>query len=472
MEITGADFTGVTAVDFGSVPATSFSVQSDSEMSATSPAGSPGIVAIVLVGPAGTSASNRTDKFTYTSALVVAFGDSVSAGEGNAVPPGLSRKSCSASPPAPYCGYAKGEWTDSPDAYPAVLGSQLGWAVDNFSISGACASTGLPNCGDKAKTVLYGELPPAQKLDLHPSLVTLTVGGNDLAFAGCFAGLIGVQISTPCSNTEADLSELQKNVEAVLSQINQMYPAVPITLTEYYDPLPPAYNSTTDANSICSTIALLYAVKQFIQDHDTAGAAKTLATNDIGSGGAQYYDNLFSTAASVENQLNQALAMAAADSEKNGVNVTPVPLNFSGHDFCQDYPGGNGGWIFGPGVPVASAAYGISRRNFSSLRQTHVERSIRDVRALASTRRGSISELVGQSTQSLISMTFPTRQQPDSLRLQIRSRVRCSLNEQRLGIAELARGKDRSWLTTRILNYRSDGLQLQRREAIARLGFH
>jgi hypothetical protein len=29
---------------------------------------------------------------------------------------------------------------------------------------------------------------------------------------------------------------------------------------------------------------------------------------------------------------------------------TPVPLNFTGHDVCQDYAGGSGGWVFGPNV--------------------------------------------------------------------------------------------------------------------------
>ncbi|WP_218022503.1 IPT/TIG domain-containing protein, partial [Nocardia amamiensis] len=52
--LTGTGFTGATAVNFGSTPATSFTVNSDTQITATSPAGT-GIVSVTVTGPTGTS---------------------------------------------------------------------------------------------------------------------------------------------------------------------------------------------------------------------------------------------------------------------------------------------------------------------------------------------------------------------------------------------------------------------------------
>jgi hypothetical protein len=57
--ITGLNFTGVTAVNFGATPAASFTFVSDSEVSAVSPAGT-GTVPITVTTPVGTSASLGT----------------------------------------------------------------------------------------------------------------------------------------------------------------------------------------------------------------------------------------------------------------------------------------------------------------------------------------------------------------------------------------------------------------------------
>ncbi len=63
--ITGSGFTNATAVDFGTGnPAASFSVISDTEITAVSPAGS-GTVDVSVTGPGGTSSPSSADQFTY-----------------------------------------------------------------------------------------------------------------------------------------------------------------------------------------------------------------------------------------------------------------------------------------------------------------------------------------------------------------------------------------------------------------------
>jgi hypothetical protein len=64
--ITGARFTGATAVKFGSNNATSFTVNSDGSITAISPAGT-GTVDVTVTGPGatGTSGTSPADQFTY-----------------------------------------------------------------------------------------------------------------------------------------------------------------------------------------------------------------------------------------------------------------------------------------------------------------------------------------------------------------------------------------------------------------------
>jgi hypothetical protein len=66
VSITGRAFTGATAVKFGSTPATSFTVNSDSSITAISPPGTSGSrVDIKVTNPGGTSAVVSADQFTY-----------------------------------------------------------------------------------------------------------------------------------------------------------------------------------------------------------------------------------------------------------------------------------------------------------------------------------------------------------------------------------------------------------------------
>ncbi|MGO9880317.1 MAG: IPT/TIG domain-containing protein [Acidimicrobiales bacterium] len=68
--VTGANFTGATAVDFGSGNLATFTVNSSSSITATSPAGS-GTVNIIVTTAGGTSATSTADQFLYTSAPTV-----------------------------------------------------------------------------------------------------------------------------------------------------------------------------------------------------------------------------------------------------------------------------------------------------------------------------------------------------------------------------------------------------------------
>jgi kumamolisin len=63
--VTGSGFTGATDVGFGSTDAASMNVDSDTQITATSPAGT-GTVDVTVTTPAGTSATGPDSQFTYT----------------------------------------------------------------------------------------------------------------------------------------------------------------------------------------------------------------------------------------------------------------------------------------------------------------------------------------------------------------------------------------------------------------------
>ena len=66
VSITGIGFTGATSVHFGATAAASFTVNSDSHITATSPSGS-GTVDVTVTTPAGTSTTSSADEFTYVA---------------------------------------------------------------------------------------------------------------------------------------------------------------------------------------------------------------------------------------------------------------------------------------------------------------------------------------------------------------------------------------------------------------------
>jgi hypothetical protein len=69
--IAGSDFAGVSAVKFGSAPASSFTVNSETGITAVAPPATvPGAVDVTVTTAAGTTAVSAADKFTYTACVV------------------------------------------------------------------------------------------------------------------------------------------------------------------------------------------------------------------------------------------------------------------------------------------------------------------------------------------------------------------------------------------------------------------
>ena len=80
VSVRGAGFSGATAVHFGSIPATTFTVNSATLITATSPAGTPASVAVTVTAPGGTSPPTTADLFTYIAAAPAVSGVSPASG--------------------------------------------------------------------------------------------------------------------------------------------------------------------------------------------------------------------------------------------------------------------------------------------------------------------------------------------------------------------------------------------------------
>jgi hypothetical protein len=63
--ITGTNFTGVTAVKFGSTSAASFTVNSEASITAVSPPGKKGVLDVTVTTHRGRSATSKKDRFKY-----------------------------------------------------------------------------------------------------------------------------------------------------------------------------------------------------------------------------------------------------------------------------------------------------------------------------------------------------------------------------------------------------------------------
>src|SRR5262249_50684751 len=66
--VTGTNFTAANSVLFGGVAASSFTLNSSTSITATSPPQAAGTVDIIVSTPSGSSASSSSDRFTYTNA--------------------------------------------------------------------------------------------------------------------------------------------------------------------------------------------------------------------------------------------------------------------------------------------------------------------------------------------------------------------------------------------------------------------
>jgi hypothetical protein len=233
-----------------------------------------------------------------------------------------------------------------------VLARELGWSGANFAITYSCAATvgqpgSAPETPAKCETsVAHDQLPAAEaQLTRPPTLVTLTIGANDIEWGLCSIfqlSPVALPFADPCAEPALtrNLQALEENLTGVVNAIATRFPGTAIALTTYYNPFPPA---PTDAGSaeVCPIFRPIAAIKR-------SGSLTDLLA--FGDAAAAVQAETHAMAESVLGRLNQVIERVASRA-----NATTVRLDFRGHDFCQVQTGGSveETWAYGPEVSAS-----------------------------------------------------------------------------------------------------------------------
>lgn len=260
---------------------------------------------------------------SVSSGAVLAFGDSIAAGYG--------------------LGPSEG-FPDNPGAYSAILAQKLGYDSQNYAVEGVCAGIGN-DCPAHSVDWQIQQVPAS----FTPSLITLTVGADDINFGGCFESIIkdgdeSMQSQAdPCNQTTLSrhLADFKRKLATDLNTLKGKYPGVPIQVMDYYNPFPSAPAARQSACLFSDVAALTYdnarmgwldTVKRFILHHGQFSSdARTVQ-------GLLYQD-----AQSVLNQLNGAINTASS-----GLATVVNTNDFAGHDICAH----GSEWVFAPTFAV------------------------------------------------------------------------------------------------------------------------
>lgn len=290
---------------------------------------------LASVSPQGEGEYLIFERTIASGPLVVGLGDSVGAGHGL----------------GPSTGYRE----NNAFSYSQVLGRELKGTAMTFAISGACANAqGIPGASpstspscDPART-LFGEIAELRRemavSGAQPSLITISIGGNDIDFAKCMAGYLGAEELGPCEpeTLQRHLNGLRENLVRSINDLQDTYPSSPIVITQYYDPFPKA-----QATPACPVFMGMAAPTQ-----NGANFNQTDGDWEVELAAAQARADR--TVDDILEKLNGALAAMA----RPGVAI--VPVDFSGHDMCSEWrfregrvePTGYESFVYSPSMTI------------------------------------------------------------------------------------------------------------------------
>jgi len=257
---------------------------------------------------------------SVSSGAVLAFGDSVAAGYG--------------------LGPSQGN-NDNPAAYPSVLAGKLGYGSLNEAVEGECAAA-ENGCPDPSQAVDWQikQVPASYQ----PSLITLTVGANDIDFADCLQSIIvGGDLSLtsksdPCTpkNLRKSLGIFETNLKSDLTTLKDKYPGVPIMVMDYYNPFPQAPTGVHLACPFSTAATLFYEHAQLGWAGAVYMALEEPALFALEARTVQ--GRIYKDAGSVLGQVNAAINTAAS-----GLATVVNTNDFAGHDICSSDQ-----WVFSP----------------------------------------------------------------------------------------------------------------------------
>jgi lysophospholipase L1-like esterase len=267
-------------------------------------------------------------------------------------------------------GYGLGGAEGYPDnsmAYPSLLGKTLNptasLPVSNYAVQGAC--TQASNAGGcSSNESVATQIEQAFGAGVAPSLVTLTVGADDLDFAHCLPAYlesgVGIPNSSRCPDSQIQhhLDAFKSGLDADLKDIQKRFPQARVVLTQYYNPFPPPVASAADA---CYLDRWIVAAGTVIQQGPLpllALATTKMSEFDQATIGAQ--SEIYSYFQSILDKLNAAIA---ADASAYGAVVVPLNAGIGGHNLCAF---DNNPYVFAPSARVDLSLGSLKLINYSN----------------------------------------------------------------------------------------------------------
>ncbi len=290
-------------------------------------------IALVALAISGlTVVASRSTAAAARANQLLALGDSVAAGHGLGA-------------------------DDNQSAYPTLIGAQTGYVVHNYAVSGACVvgkfesapftvDEGTPTDCPTAGNVV-DQLERAEADHIAPSVITLTVGANDVRFADCFESATGFGSGTDQCAGSPDFARrqtaLEHNLAGLLTDLEQRFPSAHVVLTQYYNPLP----APDSAGHACRVFYYAAAA------NDLVGTAEKYMTGHFDAAAKDYQASIYDEARGFVGALNHTIQVVA-----DNHHAQTVPLDFTGHDLCGAYENYTP-WIF---APTASATLTVGAR--------------------------------------------------------------------------------------------------------------
>ena len=177
--ITGFLFTGATGVDFGGTPAASYTVDSDTQVTAVTPAHTDGTFDVTVTDANGTSATAAGDKFTYLESVPTVTGLSPSSGVssgGTAVT--ITGTDLSTTSAVYFGGTAASSFTvDSDTQVTAVTRAQTNGTIDVTVTN----SAGISPATAADKFTFFSPVPVITSVSPY---VGIFLGGNTVTITG------------------------------------------------------------------------------------------------------------------------------------------------------------------------------------------------------------------------------------------------------------------------------------------------
>jgi RHS repeat-associated protein len=195
--ITGTGFTGASAVTFGAVPATGFTVVSDTKITATAPAQTPGVVDVTIATLGGVSPDVPADQYRYAPAPAVtgiAPGAGTTGGGGTVTITGTGFTGASAVafgavPATAFTVVSSTQITATPPA-------QTAGAVDvTVTAPGGVSPAVPPDQYSYAPVPAVTGIAPASGATTGGTVVTITGTGFSGATAVSFGALAATQVT-------------------------------------------------------------------------------------------------------------------------------------------------------------------------------------------------------------------------------------------------------------------------------------